>query len=118
MRVLESFGNSLRYAHRFFDGKLLFLREEVAERSGLDVRHDVIGIAACFSRVVQRENVMELESCCVTKFLEELLYANAAHGLRRNDLQRNHTVVLHVPGQVDRAHPPMADLAVDEILVR
>ncbi len=100
-----------------FNSELLFPLQLVFQRLALDVGHDVVQEAFCFTGVDQCQDVGMIELGRDLDLVEEPLGANDRSQLRSENLHRDLAVMLRVPGEVHRCHTPSADLPLDGIAV-
>jgi hypothetical protein len=97
------------------DAELRFAIELVTQGLALDVGHDVEEEAVGLPGIEQRQDVRVLERRGGLDLLDEPLGAEDRRELRAQHLDRDPSLVLQVVGEIDRGHPPLAQVAFDAI---
>ena len=94
------------------------LGDQRADRLALDVLHHEVALAVGLALVVDPHEVLVLELGPDPRLaLEPGDRPRVVHPLGREDLQRHPAVQPGVPGQVDPAHPPLADQVEQDVAV-
>src|SRR2546427_659760 len=97
--------------------QLFLMREPVSQRFALDVGHDVEEESLRLPGVVERQDVGMVEPSRGVYLAEKPLRAERCGQLGLQDLNGDLAVVLPVLSEVDRRHPPAAELALDRVAV-
>ena len=113
----ERVGDVAENPHRVADGQLSLLRQLVAKRQAIDVRHDVEEQAIGLARVVQRQDVGVLQGRRDLDLAEEAFLAERGGKLFAQDLHRDLAVVFEVVREIDRGHAAGAQLALETVVV-
>ncbi len=107
--------------HCVLDGQLP-PAQPIPQRLSFHERHDVVGATVRIagplfddSRIEQRKDVRVLQPGGDLDLAEEPVAADGDGELRPQHLHRDFAVVLEVFGQIDRGHPPAAELALQRV---
>lgn len=104
-------------AHRIFYRQTTLERQTIAQRSFLDVRHNVIQHSVGDARIVQRQNVRMREAGGEFDFTQESIAAHEGGELRVKDLDCHLAPMLHIIGQVDSRRPAAPQFANDPVAI-
>ena len=115
VRMVECVGHARRDANCLFDRQLLVLVEALGEGLAFHVRHHVEEEAVRLPGIEERKDVGVLKVGGDLYLGEETLGPDHGGQLGLEDLQRDVPLVLQVLGQVDRGHPALAELALDDV---
>ena len=117
MGVIQGFRRLARDAERVLDRQLLFAVEAVAQTLALHERHREPQLPSGFAGVEDGEDVGVLEPGGQHDLAVEPLLAEGRREFGVEHLQGDTAVVLQIAGEVDRRHPPAAELAIDRVAV-
>ncbi len=102
---------------RVVDRELAFAVQPVPERFALDEGHDIEEEAVDRARVEEPEDVRVLQLGGQLDLALEPLTADGGGQVGIEDLDRHLAVVPDVAGEVDRGHPPLAELSLEQVAV-
>ena len=113
--VVERGAHLAREGDRVGNRKLLLACQARAQRLTLDIGHDVVQERAGLARIVERKDVGVLQIGRGLDLGEEPLGADDGGQLGAQHLYRHTAVVTPVLGQVDRGHPALAELPLEQV---
>ena len=102
---------------RIVDRELALAFQPVPERFALDEGHDIEEESIHRPRVEEPEDVWVLQLGGQLDLALESLTADGGGQVGIEDLDRHFAVVPDVAGQVDRGHPPLPKLSLEEVAV-
>ena len=100
-----------------FDWNLSVAKKAVAQGLAFDDGHHVIEKTTGFARIEQTEDVRVLELGGKSNLSQKPLATQHRGEVRTEHLDRDRTVMLEVPGQPDRGHAALSDLAIEQVAV-
>ena len=113
--VVEGQGGVARDGDGLLDRKGLLAVEPVAEGLALHVRHDVEEELVSPAGVVQRQDVGVVQLGGDLDFSQEPVRPDGGRQLGSEHLDGHLPAVLEIVGEVDRGHPPAAELPLDGV---
>ena len=117
VRHRERLGDFTQQAHRLLHRQLAGAREPLAEGLSLDEGHHVVEEPRRLTGVEQSEDVRMHQPRRDLDLAREAFGAHGGAEFRTQHLERHLAVVLEILGEVDRRHPPLAELALDPVAI-
>jgi hypothetical protein len=99
------------------DRELPLPPDPVAQALALDVGHGEPEVAGRLAGIEDREDMRVLQPGGELDLALEPIGAEGDGHRRQEDLEGDGSLVLEVPGEIDRGHPAPAELALDEVAI-
>jgi hypothetical protein len=115
VRVGERVGDILSDPNRVLERELLLAGDPLAQGVSFDVRHHVVQMAVGLAGIVEREDVRVTELSGDLDLPEEALRPKAGRQFAVQHFDGNRSVVPEISGEVNRGHPPAAELALERV---
>lgn len=117
VRVLQRPSHLAGDADRFVHGKPPLTLEAIPEGFALHERHHEEEKIGGLPGLVERQDVGMLQLCRDLDLTRETIRADRCRQLGPEELDRDVATVPEIPGQLDRGHGTLPDLALDRVAV-
>ena len=115
VRVVERLGHFGGDLQRLGRGEPRLAGQALAQRIAFDERHDVVQEPGGRARVVQRQDVRVSQVGGDVDFADKALRSHGRGNVGTQHLERDQAAVLHILGEKDRRHRPVAQLPLDGV---
>ena len=115
VRVVERLGHFGGDLQRLGRGEPRLAGQALAQRIAFDERHDVVQEPGGRARVVQRQDVGVSQVGGDVDFADKALGSHGRGNVGTQHLERDLAAVLHILGEKDRRHRPVAQLPLDGV---